>query len=456
LTIAFLTLFFGLISGPCPVELRVDGPAAAIEISVDGHAAAHLAAPPWKARVDFGRDLLPHRIEARALDGAGHELGRTVEWVNLPHSTTKVDLELEGGSPPKAARVLWRDLMGGDLNAISLRFDDQPVKLDGQGRGVLPPHDLKSIHILTAQVDLKPDRSVRREVAYGGGYGSEVSTDLTGVPVEVRSGRLPAVPQLGGWLTANGKPLSVDAVEEGPGKLYVVYTASGFAKSDQIWTRRSLGHAALGFGGEDELRSSRAIERESSPQEPPRFEMRLGRQDEIHILPAVPQRFASSGELSDLFQPGPPLDYTMGGLPWLLAHTRMMASAAPRIADAVASAGLAAVDGNRRRAVLLFLSGDEKDASHYDAAQVRRFLAALRVPFFAWSLNDPQPGSTAAAWGAVKITTYQNLSSAVDRIRDELDSQRIVLVDGRHLPQSITLTPAAKRIELAGAAPPAP
>jgi hypothetical protein len=341
------------------------------------------------------------------------------------------------------------------VKAISLRFDDQPVKLDGQGRGALPRHDSKSIHILTAQVDFKPDRSVRREVAYGGEYGSEVSTELTGVPVEMHSGRLPAVPQLGGWLTANGKPLVVDAVEEGPGKLYVVYTASGFAKADQIWTRKSVGHSTLGFGGEDELRSSQEY-RYSDTQEPPRFEMRLGRQDEIHILPAVPQRFASSGELSDLFQPSPPLDYTMGGLPWLLAHSRMMTSPAPRIADAVASAGLAAVDGNRRRAVLLFLAGDEKDASHYDAAQVRRFLAALRVPFFAWSLNDPKPGSAAAAWGAVKITTYQNLSTAVDHIRDELDSQRIVLVAGRFLPQSIALTPAAKGIELAGAAPPAP
>lgn len=451
MNLAFLTLFFGLISGRYPVELTVDRPVAAIELQVDGKEAGRIAGPPWKGVIDFGPDLLPHQVAARALDDQGKELGRTVEWVNLPHSTTKVDIELAGGSPPKAARVVWRDLMGSDLSAISLRFDDHPVKLDGQGRGALPPHDLKSIHILTAQVDFKPDRSVQREVAYGGEYGSAVSTELTGVSVEMRSGRLPAVRQLGGWLTANGKPLTVDAVEEGPGKLYVVYTASGFATADQIWSRRSLGHPNLGFGSEDGLRSPREIDQVASEREIPRFEMQLGRQDEIRILPAVPLRFASSGELSDLFQPGPPLGYELGGLPWYLTRTRTATSPTLRIADAVASAGLAAVDGNRRRAVLLFLSGGEKDASHYDAAQVRRFLAALRVPFFAWSLDDPKPGSTAAAWGAVKIDTYRTLSAAVGRIRDELDSQRIVLVAGRFLPQSIALTPAAKGAELAGA-----
>jgi hypothetical protein len=40
---------------------------------------------------------------------------------------------------------------------------------------------------------------------------------------------------------------------------------------------------------------------------------------------------------------------------------------------------------------------------------------------------------------------------SVGAIREELRSQRIVLVDGRHLPQSIALTPAAAGLELVGA-----
>jgi hypothetical protein len=434
LTITFLTLFFGLISGPSPVELAVDGPAAAVEISVDGKAAARLAAPPWKARVDVGRDLLPHRIEARALDGAGHELGRTTEWINLPHSTAKVEiaLEREGDGPPKAARVLWTNLAGEELRAVSLTFDGVPVKLDGAGRGSLPAHDLRTVHVLTAQVDFKPETSVRRDVIYGGEYGSEVSTELTGVPIHARARRLPPAAQLAGWLAADGKPVAIDAVEEdGPGNLFIVGAASGQEVGQKLASKGRLGGDM-------------------------HYELRLGSEDVIHLVPALAKRVESGGETSDLFQISPPLDYSMGGLFWVLLHSQIPSTSAPRIADAVASAGLAAVNGNRRRAVLLILSGEEKDASRYDVAQVRRFLAALRVPFFAWSLGEPRPGSTAAAWGAVDVTLVRHLYAAVTQVKDELDSQRIVMVGGRHLPQSITLTPAAREIELAGTAPAAP
>ncbi len=38
MTISFLTLFFGLIAGPFPVEVAVSGPVAVIELAVDGGA----------------------------------------------------------------------------------------------------------------------------------------------------------------------------------------------------------------------------------------------------------------------------------------------------------------------------------------------------------------------------------------------------------------------------------
>ena len=42
---------------------------------------------------------------------------------------------------------------------------------------------------------------------------------------------------------------------------------------------------------------------------------------------------------------------------------------------------------------------------------------------------------------------------AVSRLREALDSQRIVWLNGRHLPQTVALTPAAKGVEIAGATP---
>jgi hypothetical protein len=429
LTLVFLSLFFGLISGPYPVELTVDGPASAVEVKVDGRSAARISGPPWKATIDFGPDLLPHEVMARTLDRQGREIGRAEEWVNLPHSPAKVEIELEGGGsgPPRGAKVLWTNLAGEKPRSVSLTFDGLPVKLDSEGHGELPPHDLKSIHMLTAQVDFRPDKSVRRDLAYGGEYGSEVSTELTGVPVRARSGRVPPAGKLAGWLTADGKPLSVDAVEEGPGKLYVVCAASAH---EILQKMGQTGHLL------DDIH----------------YEMRLGHQDEIRFVPTVPQRVSSSGVLSDLFQISPPIGYEAGGLLWLMQRNSLREPPGrQRIGDAVASAGLEAVTENRRRAVLLVLSGHEQDASEYDPARVRRFLAALRVPLFVWSLGAPEPGSKASAWGATDVSGTQHLYDAARQVRDDLDSQRIVMVDGRHLPQSIALSPAAASLQLAGA-----
>src|SRR5206468_3395751 len=201
------------------------GPAAAVEIVVDGRPAGRLPGPPWKGTINFGHALLPHGIVARALDAAGHEVGRAEEWANLPHPPAKVEIVLEasGGGPPKAA------------------------------------------------------------------------TERTAGPAKARSGRVPPAARLAGWITAAGKPLAVDAVEEGPGKLYVVSAVASREIADKAGQTGNL------------LKDIH-------------YEMRLGREDQIRFVPAVPERISSAGELSDLFQISPPSDYAAGGLLWFLLH----------------------------------------------------------------------------------------------------------------------------------------
>jgi hypothetical protein len=428
MTIAFLSLFFGLISGPCPVELAVDGPAAAVEVRIDGRSAGRIEGPPWRAVVDFGPALLPHQITARAVDAQGRELGRTDEWVNLPHPLTRVDIVLErqGNGPPKAAKVSWKNLAGDKLRWISLSFDGLPVRLDADGRGVLPPHDLSSLHLLVAQAQFASYRSVKRELAYGGDYGSEVATELTGVPVRVKAGSLPPAGQLGGWLTADGKPLAVDAIEDGPAQLFVISAVTDKELAKKTTKLRHLTGNLLRDG--DQL---------------------------LFVSPAA-QRIASSTERSDLFPITPPYPYGAGSDLFRMMRKTGLPDASPdafRLADAVASAGLLAMTQNRRRAVLLVLAGNEEDISLYDPATVRHFLAALRVPLFVWFLGAPRAGSTEAAWGAEEIVQTWHLVSASGHIRKELDAQRIVMVDGRLLPQSIALSPKASGVELVGGAP---
>jgi hypothetical protein len=431
MSIAFLSLFFGLIRGPHPVELAVDGPVAAVELLVDGKSAQTIHAP-WKAEVDFGPDLQPHEIVARALDAEGHEIGRAQEWANLPHPLAKVDIALEGDplAGPGAVRVTWTDVMGEKPVSAAVVFDGQSLPLDASGRVSLPPHDARSLHVLSAEIEFSGSRKVRKEVAFGGEYGSAVSTELTGVPVHARPGTALAPGTLAGWFTAAGQPLVVDAVEEGPGQLYVVRSAD----ISEAWKLGGKGHL-LHFHARTQLAEG----------------------DQVRFMFPYSKRFESSGEMSDLFEVSPVLDTRQVSLPELVQRVvrAPLGSKRRRIADAVAVAGLEAMTENRRRAILLVLSGHEQDQGRLDPASVRRFLAAIHVPLFVWTLNKPAPESAAAAWGHARdVSDVGDLASAVEEIRRELAAQRIVMVDGRLLPQSIALSPlAASKLELAGGAP---
>ena len=110
-------------------------------------------------------------------------------------------------------------------------------------------------------------------------------------------------------------------------------------------------------------------------------------------------------------------------------------------------AGLKAYGTFRRRAVLLVLQRGVRDASEYRPEVVRDFLKRLRVPLFVWSVNASK--EELAGWPeAVEVSTDHGLRVAHDRIRDELESQRIVWAEGRILPQDISLVSESGPIEL--------
>jgi len=97
----------------------------------------------------------------------------------------------------------------------------------------------------------------------------------------------------------------------------------------------------------------------------------------------------------------------------------------------------------------------EREQSRFDPERARRFLATLHVPLVVWCVGEPLPGSAAAAWGrkVEVLKSDDDLQRAFESLRDTLASQRIVMVDGRLLPQSISLTQKAVGVELAGATP---
>jgi hypothetical protein len=140
---------------------------------------------------------------------------------------------------------------------------------------------------------------------------------------------------------------------------------------------------------------------------------------------------------------------TLTGPPWTLLLSFGVESAVPgpdRLADAVAVAGLKAAElGHRRAVVLLLGAAPGDDPSQITRPQARRYLERLRVPFEVWSLG----GEDAGPWGRARdVSTLNKLALAVRALARDLDRQRIVWVDGVHLPQEIALAPRASGLEL--------
>jgi hypothetical protein len=114
---------------------------------------------------------------------------------------------------------------------------------------------------------------------------------------------------------------------------------------------------------------------------------------------------------------------------------------APRLADAVAIAGLQAIVGSPRRVVLLILGKEEADQSQFDPAAVRGYLRALHVPLVVWASEKRPVGDP---WGASeKVDNPARLRQAGGRLVSLLAEQRVVWVEGAFLPNELTLSPAA-------------
>jgi hypothetical protein len=429
--IAFVTLLLGLISGVYPIEVKVGGSVTAVEYRLDGVLVARRDGPPWVARIDLGSELRPLELSVHALGAGGQEIARASQWLNLPRPPAEVEIVLEKGAEgrPRAAQLTWQSVSGVKPASVGLTLDGEPLKVDDNGRALLPAVDLKILHVLTAELWFPPGLLARQDVAFGGEYGSEVSTELTAVPVRLRPGAaLPSPEGLQEWFTASGQPATAVAVEDGPGRVIVVRVPSSREVLDKLVA---------------------PLRRPTLPAL--RQKMRLGEEDRIRFLSLSSKPFKSSKIPSELFDISSELNNDDGGLFWLLSSSGLLKEAhgpALRIADAVAVAGLQAATDNRRRAVVLVLSGNVRDSSHYSPETVRRYLESIHVPLFVWNLYGAQAPAAKGWGGGDDVSTLERMEQAVDRLRTALDSQRIVWLDGRHLPQSIALTPAARGVEL--------
>ena len=434
--VEFLSLFLGLTFGLQTVELGVSPAVAAVELRLDGLTVERLAGPPWRAKVDFGSTLAPHRLEAVAFSRAGRELARASQEINLPRLSAEARLSLvaDEAGQPRAVRLTWESLTGEPPTKLRVTFDGDEIPVEDPTLIPLPESRPSGLHFVSADLEFGDGELARTEVTFGGVYGSEVQTELTAVPVALDSKGELTLADLKGLLLVRGKQAECVAMEKGPAEVVFVRDAGAEPLLRD-----------LRFYGGSQVRQSRYRSRVVVEPTRLRFDMKLQPLDRVRFLwPAVSEVAHPRFDTVRIFETSVALDVEDGGLYWFL--TRLY----PReerplqqLADAVAVAGRRASAGHRRRAVVLVLGKDPEDQGLIDPVSARSYLASLRVPLGVWSAKRPK-ADAALAWGDAKtVRSLQSLRRAVADLERTLDRQRILWVEGRHLPREIELAPRA-------------
>jgi len=437
--VAFLTLFLGLIAGVHPVAVSVTAPVSLVEVELDGTIAGRTRSAPWTVSVDFGPDLAPHELVARGLDAEGHEVSRTRQWINLPRSAAEVQILIQRNEKGTAAsaRLSWESVFSEAPKALAVTFDGRPIDVKGNESFPIPTYDPLTTHLLSASVEFPKGLRGRADTVIGGRTSSEAASELTAVAV-----RLPAVaPGLTepaafeGGVLRGATPLRPVAVERGPAEVLIVRSLSN---------SEAVQH--LGRGGRALFDQNRRGTMPPYDPEALRLEMRLGDLDRVSFLWPISQVFSSPQGNSELFAGSRFFTGRDQGMHWLLTRVSHPGAPGPdpKFADATAVAGLHALESCARRAVVLVLGHKSSDVSRYTPAMVKTYLDRIRVPLYVWTFDPVAPGKL-DPWGpAENISDTGKLRVAVERLKKDLDSQAVVWVEGRHLPQQLELSEGLK------------
>ncbi|HRY42309.1 MAG TPA: hypothetical protein P5164_00055 [Thermoanaerobaculia bacterium] len=423
--LSFASLFVGLVFGIVPVKVVATAPVVRVELYLDGERVGDLR-EPFEARLDLGCEPAPHELVAVGYDARGRQVDRIRQWINRPRPPAEATLLLEPGSGGKEriARLSWRCLTEENPRSITVTLDDVPLAAEDPSAIALPPHDPTKVHALKAVLDFGRGVVATAEAIFGGPRRSEAFTEMTAVAVETPDGAaLPPAADLTGWFESRGAPLEVAAVEEGPREVVVLSEGSALAQLRKLFRYRTTA-----------------------------FEPSLPEDAVLRYVWPVAQTAAQSEMRTNVYPITRPLGPGDGSLSWIAARRLDWPAWRPgeqRISDALAVAALAAADGERRRAVVLLLGPEAADASLLSPAEATEFLGHLRVPLVVWAVGA-KPPSNATPWGsATPITTARQFDAAVASLFEKLGRQRIVWVEGTHLPQDVQAGALATGVRMA-------
>jgi hypothetical protein len=421
--IEILTLLHGLLMGPIEVHLRVPPETASIAVSLDGVPLIEHAGPPWRVEIPFPEVPRPAHLGLVALDAERRSLAELDRFVNLDlesceppdgrsiETVTPVLIELpEGAAEPTAQTLAGR-----------FRIGDQPLEVVAVEAG---PAELLVVQdpAIQAIFDQLSITYLGTESRQRLGRNDDRDQDILHEAIQ----SLEPLPE-GGWEEGGD-----DGADDGSAT-----TAEGMRNPRQrVQEQRLRSGSFRGWRGFADFELEGRI-RYLWPAGPP--VARLER--ETVVFPVIG-----------------PFDPGLDGVLWHL-QTAAGVGHGQRLADAVAIAGFQAAATCRRRAVVLFEALETRDASLLEGPEVLSWLESVQVPLFALRSRELDPTSNIDKanadrirkddpWGGSTILldrdvtvrlpqTADRFARFQQRVEASLERQRVVWLEGRHLPSEI-------------------
>ena len=382
--LVFMTRLLGLAFGEQEIVLRASDDIKRVVLRRDSDPIATITAPPWRARINLGREVAPFELTAIGLDARGIEVARDTQVVNLSRPRAEVGILLDRNGDRLQARVLSTHVLG-------RKPDKTVVKLDGRVVSRKPVADLgiikgDDLHVVSAEVTFTDRIEARKDVVFGGKYTEQMPAQLTAVAVRQRSG------ERSRCIRIRGDEVEPVAIEKGKAIVaFVVNNFGGYSYRPILESRFRVDDAQLSI-----------------------------------VIPIL--RTNADAAYFDTYPVRSP-------------RTTAAAIAAPsleqgerRYAEAIATAGQSLLRGERRRVIVYVIGRDEgRDPSLLSPAVVRRYLQRIGVPLRVWSLAGPRP-DLAESWGTVQdVSSPALLEEATADLRAELATQRIAWLPGEPL-----------------------
>jgi len=387
-----VTRLLGLVAGEYAVKVETGAAVDSVVVQRDGQTVARLADPPWVARVNFG-ELAPHELTVIAYDDRGGEVARDTQAINLARTNAEVGVLLRRDERGITAVARPRHYAASKLSSITVAVDGRVVSR-GFTSVLLGPMDPAEIHVVSVTARFADGAEAKKEVVFGGIFGDEVPSELT--PITVRQ-RRPPLRAKAPCFASGSQVIAPAAIEKNRATVFFVHS-----------------------GGMSEI-GRKTMRTELSADS---FEYQPYHIDDTDLAVVFPRSrsVAVDGAKAELFDG----DFYQGADGLIGAVLRPVPGQSDgHVADAVASAALAALRAGRRAIVLVVRENPPGDQSIHSPRAVRRYLQRVGIPFRVWSITGATP-ELEAQWGPVEdISTRDAFLRAMDRLRDTLAEQRI-------------------------------